>query len=163
MKYRMLTDDELRVFEPELKQFLVVNAVYDEEWRQINQENPDKARQLVALFSDQVLQTIYERIAFVEHRSKKTCLVFACQSDRLLLIGLQHNHPELDFSTLEGIHFGLTNHLAEIKWFKKSKGYDSDREMEIHQMLENGCVPSSGEFWESIQPLVSSEKNSSNT
>lgn len=159
----MLTQEELHVFEPELKQFLIVNAVYDEEWRRINQHEPEKAQQLVGLFSDQILQTIYERIEFLEHRSPDTCLIFNCQSDRLLLIGLQHTHPELDFSTAEGIHQGLTKHVESIRWFKKSKPYHQTREREIHDMLENGCIPSSPAFWESIQPLVSTDSNTSKT
>ena len=81
MKYRMLTADELVPFEEELKQFLIVNGVHGDEWEQMNRDTPEKAIELVELFSDTVLQKVYEKIEFLEFRSVDSCLVFHCLSE----------------------------------------------------------------------------------
>jgi hypothetical protein len=47
MKYRCLTDDELKLLADDLKHFLIVNGVHAEEWEHMNKVNPDKAVQLV--------------------------------------------------------------------------------------------------------------------
>jgi hypothetical protein len=62
MKYRCLTDDELRLLADDLKHFLIVNGVHAEEWEYINKVNPSKATQLVELFSDTVLDKVYSKI-----------------------------------------------------------------------------------------------------
>ena len=104
MKYRILTTEELTHFEEDLKQFLIVNGVHGDEWERMNRETPDKAVELVALFSDTVLQKVYEKIRFLEFRSVDSCLVFHCLSDRMLLIAIQRTQPDLDLSTPENIH-----------------------------------------------------------
>ena len=45
MKYRNLTLEELKHLEEELKQFLILNHVYAEEWETLNKENPTKELQ----------------------------------------------------------------------------------------------------------------------
>ena len=46
LKYRLLTDDELKELEHEFKQFLIVNEIYDEEWRKLNAEKSKKVDEL---------------------------------------------------------------------------------------------------------------------
>jgi hypothetical protein len=38
MKYRCLTDDELKELETEFKHFLISNGVHTEEWEQLNRK-----------------------------------------------------------------------------------------------------------------------------
>ena len=83
MKYRMLSEEELQIFEEDLKQFLIVNGVHNDEWVEMNSNNPDKARDLVGVFSDSVLQKVYEKIRFIEHRSNSSCMVFHLLEDKI--------------------------------------------------------------------------------
>ena len=41
MKYRCLTDEELKELEPEFKQFLIVNHVHAEEWEELNKKGDE--------------------------------------------------------------------------------------------------------------------------
>ena len=66
MKYRTLKEDELLGLEEEFKQFLIVNGIHNDEWVKMNQEETDKAVELVNIFSDTVLQTVYEKIKFID-------------------------------------------------------------------------------------------------
>ena len=154
MKYRILTEEELEVFAEDLKHFLIVNGIHAEEWEEINKNDKEKAIQLVELFSDNVLQIVYEKVKFIEHRSEKSCLVFNCKLDEVELISLNVKEGNSDLSTPESIHDAMVNRPNEIALFKTSKKYSKNREMEIHEMLTHGCVNSSEEFWVALNMLI---------
>ncbi len=155
MKYRILSDEELEVFAEDLKHFLIVNGVHGEEWEEMNKVNPEKAVQLVELFSDTVLQIVYEKLQFIEHRSATSCLVFHLKSDHVEMISLNAKPDSTaDLSTPGSIHAALVNQPYELTVFKTSKPYTKERELEIHQMLEQGCVNSTESFWQALETLV---------
>ena len=52
MKFRILRDEELKVLEEDLKHFLIANGIDGDLWKEINENDPDKAIDLVAVFSD---------------------------------------------------------------------------------------------------------------
>lgn len=154
MKYRTLTDDELAHFEPDLKAFLIINGVDGSIWEKINQEDPEKARALVDLFSDQVLQTIYERIEYLEHRSQQSLLVFQVQKMDIQLIAIHTQNPQINLSTTDGIHSALVEHLNDLEFFQSHKRMEKEREIEIHQLLEQGAIPSSYDFWNQLDNFL---------
>lgn len=153
MKYRLLTDEELKHLEEELKHFLIVNHVHKEEWERMNKEQPALAIELVGLFSDQVLQRVYENISYLENRSKASCFVFHCDQEKINLIAIQakNENENLDFSTPESIHEALTKHTKDVGFLRHSKPYSKTREEEIHQLIEQGCVKSTESFWKSLE------------
>ncbi|MCE3295447.1 MAG: hypothetical protein K0R65_1161 [Crocinitomicaceae bacterium] len=145
----------MKHLEEEFKQFLVINQVYKEEWEQINRDEPDKALELVGLFSDNVLQTVYEKIRFLEKRTPDSCFVFYYTPDEIQLRVLQvENAGKADLSTPESIHEALKNHAGDLSFFKSSKKYSLSRESEIHQTLEQGAVVSTADFWEMLEKLI---------
>ncbi|TNE55808.1 MAG: hypothetical protein EP338_03270 [Bacteroidetes bacterium] len=156
-RFRFLSDEELSHFEEELKQFLIVNGVQGEEWERINQEDPEKALALVGMFSDQVLQQVYEKIEYLEKRTDDGCFVFRLMADQMYLIALQlkeTHHEQSSLSNPESIHETLTNRPEDVSYFKTSKTYHDQREIELHQLLEQGAVPSSVEFWSSLEKAM---------
>ena len=86
MKYRLLANDELEHFQDELKQFLIVNGVHAEEWESMNLEDPQKAVELIGLFSDTVLQRVYEKLHYFEFRSINSLMLFYIGRDIIHLI-----------------------------------------------------------------------------
>ena len=155
MKYRTLSGEELEVFAEDLKHFLIVNGVHAEEWEEINKSDKQKAIHLVELFSDNVLQIVYEKMKFIEHRSKSSCMAFHLKEDEIELISLNVKEGDSDLSTPESIHDALVNRPNEIAIFKTSKKYIKEREIEIHEMLEQGCLNSFEAFWRSLEKLIS--------
>lgn len=153
MKFRMLSDEELKVFEEDLKHFLIANGIDGSEWEKINKNDPDKAVDLVGIFSDAVLQKVYEKVRFLEFRSAQSCFVFKLRQDKIELIAIQRN-GQVDLSTPESIHDALTNRLAELQFFRSEKGYNLNREAEIHKMITDGCVPSHEAFWMQLEKAL---------
>lgn len=155
MKYRMLTHEELSELSEEFKQFLIVNGVHSDEWGKMNETNQEQAIALVELFSDTVLQKVYEKIKYLEFRMPESCLVFRLGKESIDLISLNRKQEsEVDLSTPESIHVALSNHADQLTMFRSSKTYKKNREDEIHQMLEQGCLQSSEEFWTALNKVL---------
>ena len=155
MKYRVLSDEELKVFEEDFKHFLIVNGVHAEEWEDMNKSNPEKAVALVELFSDTVLQKVYEKLKYIEHRSAESCLVFKLKEDVIELISINTKHgATIDLSSPESIHEALVNNIDQLTLFKTQKAYSKGRELEIHDMIEKGCVHSDESFWNALEASV---------
>lgn len=151
----MLTREEMEIFDEDFKHFLIVNGVHNEEWVRLNEDQGERATQLVELFSDTVLQKVYEKVKFIEHRSKESCMVFQLKKDKIELIALNTKKEGADLSTPESIHRALSETPDLLTAFKTSKAYTKERELEIHQMLEQGCVNSSEAFWRSLEKVLS--------
>lgn len=157
MKYRLLNEEERKFFDQDFKYFLISNGVKNEEWLEINEKDPDKATNLVEMFSDAVLDIVYKKVEFIEFRSIDSCLVFRCLPGEMELISIVAKpNEEVDLSTPESIHATLIHQPKSVSLFKTKKKYSKEREVEIHTMLEQGCVNSSKEFWDALELVISS-------
>jgi cag pathogenicity island protein 24 len=155
MKYRILTKKEREIFDEDFKYFIISNGVTNEEWVEMNQSKPEKAIELVELFSDVVLEKVYQKIEYIEFRSENSCLVFNCTPDKLKLISIApKTEKKVNLRTPESIHETLQNRLKDLDIFKSEKPYSTLRELEIHQMIEQGCLNSSKEFWDALVQLI---------
>lgn len=155
MKYRMLNQEELEALSEDFKHFLIVNGVHKEEWEEMNKNDKSKAISLVELFSDTVLQKVYEKIQYLEFRSPDSCLVFHFKKDEIELISIiAMANGSVDLSTPETIHEALAMKAGQLSMFNTTKPFDSNRELEIHNMLEQGCVPSTKDFWEALTQVL---------
>lgn len=157
MKYRLLSEDELEIFEEDLKHFLIANGIDGSEWEKINRTDEEKAIKLVELFSDVVLQKVYEKVKYIEHRSPSSCLVFNLNTDKIELISINAKSDEVDLSSPESIHKALGQRTSELTFFKSQKPYAKERELEIHEMLMQGCVNSSEAFWIMLNKAINEE------
>lgn len=154
----MLTDEELQHLEGDLKAFLIINGIEGDTWKKMNEEEPDKALALVELFSDKVLETVYEKLEYLEFRTVDSCLVFKMGKADQSLISIQgKTSKSLDLSTPEGIHDALKNHFSQLELFTSRRDYTQEREVEIHQLIEQGCVLSTAEFWNALEEIITSD------
>lgn len=155
MKYRMLSNEELAHLEDDLKAFLIINGIHTEEWKRLNTEDPSKAIELVGIFSDTVLQKVYEKMSYLEFRSPDSCMVFRFADDKMQLISFNRQPDStVDLSSPESIHEALVGHFDQLSFFRSERSYSTTREMEIHQMLEQGCYVSSEAFWNSLEEVL---------
>lgn len=155
MKYRILNKEEMEIFDEDFKYFLIANGVSNEEWIEMNKSDQDRAIQVVELFSDTVLQKVYEKVKFIEHRGASACMVFKLNPDNIEMISLNSTDESLDLSTPETIHDALLNHTDGLSIFRSEKKYAKNREEEIHDMLAQGCVNSSEAFWVLLDKVLS--------
>ncbi len=158
MKYRMLTSEERKIFDEDFKYFLISNGVKNEEWLEMNEKQPEKAEKLVELFSDSVLDIVYQKVKFIEFRSVDSCMVFHCKKEEMEVISiLPKPNAQVDLSTPESIHEALQNQAKDLSIFKAKKAYSQSREKEIHQMTEQGCVNSHEDFWNALESSIANK------
>ncbi len=155
MKYRMLTKEEMEVFDEDFKHFLIVNGVSSEEWVEMNKSNVDKATSLVELFADTVFQKVYEKMRFVEHRSDASCMVFKLNQENIELISINRKSEDVSLATPESIHEALVKSPELLTVFRTEKTYSKERELEVHEMVSQGCVNSSEAFWMMLEKVIS--------
>ncbi|MCW8940114.1 MAG: DUF6495 family protein, partial [Flavobacteriales bacterium] len=100
LKYRLLTDDELKELEHEFKQFLIVNEIYDEEWRKLNAEKNEKVGELVIMFSNLVIEKSLKRIQYLEIATSEGINAYHCKEDEIELIGISTQQTGINFLSL---------------------------------------------------------------
>jgi hypothetical protein len=158
MRFRKLTIEELTAFEPELKQFLILNEIYGDDWEKLNQENPEKAQSLVDIFSDNVLDKVYSKIDFLEKRASKAFSVFSVTNTDIETITIQSNNLEL--FTNEQIEVALNKHLAELEIFCGTKKIETTKSDEVFKLIQSGCDLSTYDVWHSFSSFLDQLKNS---
>jgi len=114
----MLSKEEMEIFDEDFKHFMVINGVSNEEWLELNENNIQKATELVELFADTVLQKVYEKIKFIEHRTSNSCMVFKLNKENIELISINGKDDTVDLSTPESIHKAIVNSPNKLSIFK---------------------------------------------
>jgi hypothetical protein len=160
MKYRYLTDEELKLLEKDFVQFLIANGIDNDEWVRINKENKENALKIVGLFSDVVMEKALGNISYLEHRSPKSLKLFHCKKETISLIGLDiDEESSLDFTVKDSAENALDAGTDSIKSYKTSKEYAGSREEEIFKMMEAGCYIVDGKFYNSLNHLRQMRQN----
>ena len=162
MKYRRLTIEELEELENEFVRFLAANTVTSEDWVQLKTTSPEKANQLIDIFSDIVFEKVIQKINYLEHRSPKDLKLFECLEDKIKLIGIKVSDVEsFDFTKKqkaeEMFYQFRVAPKGSIKMYSAEKGYkNSDRSQELFKMMQDGCLISDGKLYKT---MLDSTKN----
>lgn len=145
MKYRRLTDEELKELKTEFINYLVSNTITGDDWEKLKLSNPEKAHQLINNFSDIVLQKVLEKIEFIEHRTAKDWKIFQCQPDKILMKGFSADaSSHIDF-TSPNVLKDIEDSTIQI--YKAEKAYNAPREEEIFEMIQSGCTITEGKVF----------------
>lgn len=146
MKYRLLTNDELKEMEQEFKHFLISNNVYTEEWEELNKKKDKKVQVLVEMFSDIVLDKALKNIKYLEHSTPQDIKSFKCASEDMTLIGINSNNKNIDFTKDT-----LSDFANDLDIFRIEKVYNKPREKEVFDLLQSGCSIISEERFKKIE------------
>ncbi len=153
MKYRYLNNEELEMLEEELKQFLIVNGIDGQEWEKINKNDPEKAHELIGIFSDVVLQSALEKIKYGELIDENHLFIFEFRENEAELVGLKCTDRKLKLSTFMEFTDVLTKTPQKMDVMNKIKSYDSPREEHVFSMFEIGMTVSNKEKFDFIKQL----------
>ena len=134
MKYRILSDEELKELEQEFKHFLISNGVHTEEWEELNKKKDEKVQDLVEMFSDIVMDKALKNIKYLEHTTSQDIKSFKCDEEQMILIGITSKNREIDFTKDV-----LSDFADDLDIFKTSKAYHKQRELEVFELLNSGC------------------------
>ena len=154
MRFRMLSNEELQHLEAEFKQFLIVNQIHSDEWKKINEAEPEKALALVELFSDTVLLKVFEKIEYLEFRSKQLFSVYRIHSERIQAIHVKSEDYSLSLEKDEEISVAINSNLSKLSIYRAEKKVNPFKEDEVHRLVEQGCVKSTELVWKQFYRLI---------
>ena len=157
MRYRRLTNDELKELEKEFVRFLASNTVTGDDWEKIKKEDSEKAEKLIGMFSDIVFEKTISKIEYLEYRSPKDLKVFHCKDDIIEMVGIMvEGNSDIDFSkNIEAdkmIH-QLQASQASLKMMAANKKYKKTKELEIFDMMQWGCLISDGKLFQTLNAM----------
>ena len=107
-------------------------------------ETPEKAEDLLDLFSDIVFEKILEKVEYMEHRQVSNIRAYKFFDDKIQMWGMYvEGETTLDFTKDESPDVMLKQ-LADsnnnIKLFSGEKKFQRTKEMEIFSILEEGAL-----------------------
>lgn len=154
MRFRLLSNEELQHLEAEFKQFLIVNHIHSEDWKKINETEPEKALILVELFSDTVLLKVFEKIEYLEFRSKQLFSVYRIHSERIEAIHVKSEDHEVSLAKDEEISVAINSNPSKLSIYRAEKKVNPFKEDEVHRLVEQGCVKSTELVWEQFSKFI---------
>ncbi len=154
MRFRMLSNEELLHLEAEFKQFLIVNHIHSDEWKKVNESEPEKAIALVELFSDTVLLKVYEKVECMEFRSKQLFSVYRIYSDKIEAIHVKSEDAAVSLEKDEEISLAINSNSSKLSIYRAEKKVNPFKEDEVHRLVEQGCIKSTVGVWEQFNLLT---------
>lgn len=153
-RFRLLSSAELQELEPEFKQFLIVNELYDKEWRQLAAQDPQKAQSFIELFSDIVLEKSYLKAKGLVQIGHDFVALFLLQDEKWQLLHFKFESgllPEkLEFNQL--FEF-LKTHWHHSQLTRGSKPTPKNKPETVHQMVQNGAQILSASLCQQLQEV----------
>jgi hypothetical protein len=154
MRFRLLSNEELEHLEVEFKQFLIVNHIHSDEWIQINAKEPEKALALVEFFSDTVLLKVYEKMDFLEFRSKNLFSVYQILSEKIQAIHVASEDETISLEDDKGLSLAINSSPSKLTIYRGEKQVNPFKEDEIHQLVEKGCITSNELIWQQLSEIL---------
>ncbi len=135
MRFRKLTTEELISLEKEFISFLAVCGIEAKDWELMKVNDREGVNLKIEEFSDTVIGSILAKAKYLEHKTPTDLKVFKCSESQMELLAL--HSKTIDLSQTIEIE-SLQD--SDVEVFKASKGYSSNREDELYQMMKQGCV-----------------------
>ncbi len=132
LKYARLPLEELNKLEEEFVKFLVVNGITADDWLSIKENEPLNADKIVDQFSDVVWEGVLRKVSYLDKIEPDVSYFFKCNKEEIELVRI------------------LTSQAKPVKQ-TANKTYAKPREVELFEMISNGCVISQGENFEKFK------------
>ena len=152
MRFRRLTGEELSHLEKEFINFLVSNTVTADDWVKVKENEPEKAEELILMFSEVVLEKVYGKIVLLEKREPNNLLFFKFDGDLIQMLGVSSQDNSIDFTDLKK---DVNYNSVKLDGFRTSKVLAKDAKAdEVYQLLESGCEMGDPELYKILDKIV---------
>jgi len=159
MQYRKLSKEQFEALHEEFAQFLATQQIDASEWAKIKKDKPEVAEEELNLFSDMVWEKVLSKTNYLEHFSKKNINLFKCSEIEIFRIVVEVGKPDFDFFSDKDYQWFLDNtNDVSIQFFKGTKTYDKERNVELFDLIQKGSIVCNGKLYESILKLINQSK-----
>jgi len=159
-KYRRLTQEELKHFESEFIDFLVVNGIVADSWEQMKMDNLKDANEVIDLFSDVIFEKVMRKSHYLEQRlnNRLFCFFFGEEKAELMLVTFDEgiNVANVDFDEMIS---KMNDGSGMTKINYQTKEYINSREKEMFDLIQTGCEISDGEIFKSLKAYYLKQSN----
>ena len=155
MKYRILTKEQFESLDKEFAQFLATQKIDKDQWNKIKSNNPELVEEELNIFSDMVWEDVLSKVNYLEHISKSSMNLFKINDQSMDRIVVQI-HKNIDLFKEEDYKWLLNNPSDDtIEYFKGTKEYQKEKNIEIFNLIEKGSQISRGELFDFFNTLTS--------
>ena len=155
MKYRQLTKEQFENLHEEFAHFLASQSIDMKEWNQKKKEKPNVAEDEMNVFSDVVWDDVLSKTDYVEHFSKTSVNLFKCDDEEIHRIAIKITW-DINLLEQKGFEWLMQNPMDNsVEIFKGSKPYNSERNIEVFDLIEKGSSISKGEIFEYFNTMMS--------
>lgn len=152
-KYRILTTEELQALEKEFVDFLVVNGITASDWQEMKDKQKDEAEQILVLFSDVVFEGIMRKTQFLEYWEPSGIKTFHCLQNEIVLVGVEAK-PGSTFDFMKTPLQQILQNSVDLTVYESRKLYAKTRELEVFDMMQQGCQRTEGELYKKFCLLL---------
>ena len=160
MKYRRLSNAELQELEKDFVKFLAATHVTADDWVKLKENDPLKVEELIEIYSDIVYDKTLKNLEYLEFKTPHDIKTFHCQAEKMVLMGIAvPANAGVDFTqdiSSQEIMEKLKQAGQDLQIYTAEKAYNGDREKELFQMMESGCLISKdGYLFKTLSTLKS--------
>jgi hypothetical protein len=154
MKYKKLEQKELIHLEKEFITFLASNQIIATDWEKLKAEKSPQVDELIEIFSDIVYSKVLSKINYLERRAEKEISVYFFDEKSIKLVGVKiPPHLPINLSSSNFCE-QLKNIEAGATLFSNEKAYQKEKEQEIFELLETGCLVTDDKFFNLLASLM---------
>ena len=148
MQYARLTKEQLEELHQEFINFLATQSITAEEWKDIKTNKPHVAEEELDIFSDLVWERVLTNARFLEHISPNQMHLFALNDDKMSLIAVKVDAPDVDITTKEGYQW-LQDNLGDdrVVFLNASKEYGEKPNVDKFALIQQGAQITKGDLF----------------
>lgn len=148
MQYARLTKEQLEELHQEFINFLATQSITAEEWKDIKTNKPHVAEEELDIFSDLVWERVLTNANYLEHISPNQMHLFQLNEDKMNLIAIKVDEPEIDITTKEGYQW-LQDNLGNDKvvFLSASKEYGKKPNVDKFALIQQGAHITKGDLY----------------
>jgi len=155
MKYKRLSKEQFEALHEEFARFLATQQIDAAEWTAMKKDKPEVAEEELNIFSDLVWEDGLRKVNYLEHFSKTNINLFKCDAEEISRIVVQIDKPNFDFFNEDDYRWFIDNTKDKsITFFKGSKPYTQERNLEIFDLIKKGSVISDGKLYDGLFALI---------
>ncbi len=149
MKYTRLSREQFEELYQEFINFLATQSITAEEWIAIKKEKPQVAEDELDVFSDLVWEKVLKTAQFLEHISPNQLHLFDLGEQKMTLIAIKIDNPEIDITSTDGYQW-LQNNLDDerVVFMSASKPYGEDPNLDKFKLIQQGAVITKGDLFQ---------------
>jgi hypothetical protein len=144
MKYRKLNVDELEPLKDEFISFLSANGIDATLWAKYKVSSLEVVDDLITQFSDLVFEKICTKIDYLHLESNNLSASYHVKNDHTTMVAIELKSILENFPENGNVSNFESQEESDIHVYKLSKQHKEDRNKEVYNLLELGCLKSDG-------------------